>query len=258
MTVTRIIAVLLWAASAGRAGAAEADSVDAVLKQMQEKTAKIQSYQGQIEYWYKQPLLESQSRRKGVLYYEKAGTRSKLRVNFETLKQDEEKEQKYAEHFIFDGVWLTHINYQVESWKKHQVAEANNPTDAFELASKNLPILGFSRIDELKRDFEIRLVEEKSDSQGKYARLHLTTKPDSKYINDYKSIDFWVDRKLGLPARVVALTPDEGDVYEIKFLKPQANKKLSEKVFEIKVPKEFGPPEVIPLKKGEKARIFTD
>jgi hypothetical protein len=47
---------------------------------------------------------------------------------------------------------------------------------------------------------------------------------------------------------VVAVSTEE-DIYEIVFLKPELNKKISRKVFEYKIPKDFGEPEIIPLKK---------
>ena len=111
----------------------DANSVEKILEQLSKKTIELQSYQAQIEYNFSQPLLESESLRKGVLYYSKGDKESLLRINFQTLKQDDEKQQKYIEHFIFDGIWLTHIDYQIRSAKRHQLAEPNKPMDAFDL-----------------------------------------------------------------------------------------------------------------------------
>jgi len=231
----------------------DANCVEAILTQLQKKTRNIKSYQGQVYYEYRQPLLESKSVRKGVLYYAKLGKTSKLRVNFETIKQDDEEEREYKEHFIFDGVWLTQIDYQIKAVKLYQMTEVNQPADAFELASKNLPIIGFSKIEDLKNHFEIKLIEPKEDEEKNLLHLHLKTKPASSYSDRYSSIDFWIDKKLSLPAKVVAVTPQpEEDIYEIKLLKPKVNKEIDEKVFDVKIPPGFGEPEIIPLKKKEK------
>ena len=261
--ITRVAIILLWTVSACWACActespascqpeeADANSVETILKQLTQKTAKLKSYQGQIEYRFIQPLLESEALRKGVLYYAKFGKQSKLRVNFETLKQDDEKEQKYIEHYIFDGMWLTQINYQIKTVRRYQVAEPNKPVDAFDAAGKNLPIIGFTKIDDLKKQFEVKLVEQKKDKPESFIQLHLKVKPDSIYKDDYISIDFWIDKELGLPAKVVTVSTEE-DIYEIKFLKPKVNKKINKEVFEYKIPKGFGEPEIIPLKKQGK------
>jgi outer membrane lipoprotein-sorting protein len=224
--------------------------VDAVLKQLNQKTVKLKSYQGEIEYKFSQPLLESQTLRKGKLYYQRSGGKSALRISFRSLKQDDEEEQKYIEHYIFDGIWLTHTDYQIKQVKIHQLAEPNKPADAFELASRNLPIIGFTKSEKLEEQFEINLIEQQEAEAENFTRLHLKVKPDSIYKDDYTFIDFWVDKKLYLPAKIVAVTTEE-DVYEIKLLGAKVDERIDEEVFEVKVPEGFGV-EIIPLKKKAK------
>jgi outer membrane lipoprotein-sorting protein len=43
--------------------------------------------------------------------------------------------------------------------------------------------------------------------------------------------------------------PPFGDTVEIKFLKPKVNKSIDIKVFEFKIPKDFGEPQVNPLER---------
>ena len=276
--ITKVALVLLltvsncWAGGCKESLAAQQpekvkpDPVEAVLKQLNQKTAKLKSYEGRIEYEVNQPLFETKTLRKGVLYYARFDNKkTKLRINFQTLKQDDEKEQKYIEQFIFDGVWLTQLDYQIKTVRCHQLAEPNKPVDAFELASKNLPIIGFAKIKDLKKQFEIKLIEPQKEHTTvipakagiqQFVHLHLKVKPDSVYKDDYTHIDFWIDKKLGLPTKVVAVStepePPFGDITEIKFLKPKVNKKLDKKVFDFKIPRGFGKPEIIPLKKKSK------
>lgn len=238
----------------------DSNSVEIILKHLKEETAKLKSYQVQVEYKFSQPLLESETLRKGVLYYLKFDGKSKLRINFQTLKQDDEKEQKYLENFIFDGIWLTHIDYQIKAVKRHQLAEPNKPVgDVFDLASRNLPIIGFTKIEDLKKQFEIKLVEQKKEPTPaipaeagihEFIQLNLKVKPDSIYKDDYKTIDFWIDKKIFLPTKVVAVSTEE-DIYEIKFLQPKVNEKMDKKAFEFKIPEGFTV-EQIPLKKSSK------
>lgn len=236
------------------------NSVEVVLERLKKQTAELKSYQSQIEYRFIQPLFESETRRKGVLYYAKFDGKSKLRINFQTLKQDDEEEQKYIEQYIFDGIWLTHIDYQIKAVKRHQLAEPNKPVgDVFDLVSRNLPIIGFTKVEELKKQFEIKLVEQKKEPPPvipaeagihEFIQLNLKVKPDSIYKDDYTTIDFWIDKKLFLPAKVMAVSTEE-DIYEIKFLRPKVNKKIDKKVFEFEVPEGFTV-EIIPLKKKSK------
>jgi len=227
----------------------DANCIEVILEQLNKKTKELQSYEAQVRYKFSQPLLESETIRKGVLYYVKNDKKSRLRINFQTLKQDDEKQQKYIEHYIFDGFWLTHIDYQIKAVKRYELAEPNKPMDAFDLASRNLPIIGFSKVQDLKKEFEIKIAEQQGGDVEGFIHLHLKVKPDSVYKDDYTSIDFWIDEKLYLPMKIVATSTEE-DIYEIKFLKPKVNKKIDKKVFDFEIPDGFSV-ETEPLKKKE-------
>ena len=229
----------------------KADPVDAILKQLNDKTLKLKYYQGKIEYKTIQPLFESESTRKGTMYYAKFGKKSKLRINFQTLQQDDEKEEKYIEQYIFDGMWLTQINYQIKTVRKYQLAEPNKPVDAFDVASNNIPLIGFTKTENLKKQFDITLVDQKKGKSATFFQLHLKVKPNSSYKDDYISLDFWIDKKLALPTKIIAVSTEE-DIYEIRLLQPKINKKIARKVFDFKIPRGFGEPEIIPLKKKDK------
>jgi outer membrane lipoprotein-sorting protein len=253
-----MIAALLIGLAAGLSRGAEAKSagpsrqtvadpnaLDVVLKNLQDRAAELKSYQVRMDYVFKQPLLESQQRRTGVLYYAKFDRASSLRIDFQTLQQDEEKEQKYVQRYLFDGVWLWEVDYQLKTATHRQLAEPNQPLDAFSLASKHVPVLGFSRVEDLRKQFEITLVPEPQTQPTPRQHLHLKVKPDSDYKDDYVTIDFWIDAKIGLPVQVEAVTPED-DVYVIKLTEPKVNAELDRKLFQADFPRDFSL-QVIPL-----------
>ena len=287
--ISKAVIVLLWTVSAcwasGSTTACECpkssdtkqmvekktNAVDTVLKQLNKKALELKSYQAQIEHKSIQPLLfGSETLRKGILYYVKFGKESKLRLNFQTRKIENEEEEKYLEEYIvldgagliypgyqFKGTWAVQIDYEIESVKYIQLAEARDPNklvDVFELISRNFPMVGFTKIEDLKKQFVITLIEQKKSEPEDFIQIHLKVKPNSVYKDDYIFIDFWIDKKLGLPAKIVAVSTEpanepaeQKDILEIKFLKPKVNRKINEKVFNFKIPKDFGEPEIIPL-----------
>ncbi len=238
-------------------GTYEANYVSSILNGLKQKTSQLQSYQCEVNYLFSQPLLESKTLRTGNLYYARLSNGSKLRINFDTLTQDENPQQKYGEQYIFNGQWLTHIDYQIKQVQKRQLAEANEPLDAFELAKRNFPLIGFDKTEDLQQQFEISIVEEREQSNivipakagiQNLVHLNLKVKPDSIYKDDYKSVEVWIDKGLMLPAKISAVST-EGDIYEISFIKPKVNEAIDRKVFEFTIPDGFGQPEIIPLKK---------
>jgi outer membrane lipoprotein-sorting protein len=247
-----LAAGLSWSAQAPPAGpsqptAPEPNALDTVLKNLQDKTAELKSYQVNMDYVFKQPLLESQQRRTGVLYYAKSDKKSDLRIDFRTLQQDEEKEQTYRQQYLFDGVWLWEVDFQLETATRRQLAEPNQPLDALSLAGKQVPVLGFSKVQDLRKQFEIELVAEPPARPTPRQHLHLKVKPDSVYKDDYVSIDLWIDGKIGLPVQVNAVTREQ-DAYEIKLTDPKVNAELDPKLFQVDIPPRFSK-QVIPRAK---------
>ena len=231
-------------ASCAEQSTSDANYVSSVLDGLKQKTSQLRSYQCEVNYLFSQPVLESKTLRTGNLYYTRLSNGSKLRINFDTLTQDESPQQKYGEQYIFDGQWLTHIDYQIKQVQKRQLAETNEPIDAFELARRNFPLIGFDKTEDLHQQFDINFVGEPNG----LTHLHLKVKPDSIYKDDYKSVEVWINKRLMLPAKISAVST-EGDIYEISFAKPKVNEAIDEKVFEFTIPDGFGKPEIIPLKK---------
>ncbi|MBN2314018.1 MAG: hypothetical protein JXM79_08815 [Sedimentisphaerales bacterium] len=243
------------------------DPVEAILDQLHKTTSELTSFECQIEYRYSQPLLESERLSKGTLYYLRSNGTSALRINFSSLQQDDEKERKCNEQYIlldgaklphpvriFKGIWLVHLDYQIEQARYFQLAEPNDPNaspDVFDLVGRQLPMLGFSKIEDLKKQFEITLIGQNENSPKDFTQVHLDVKPTSMYKDDFVSIDFWIDKKLGLPAKIIAVKtepePPFGDIEEIKLLKLKVNKGIDGNVFEFKIPASFGEPEITPL-----------
>ena len=252
----------------------ETDPVDKVLEKLNKTTQELESLECRVEYKDVQPsVFETQTLKKGILYYTKKGNESKLRVNFKTVQHDDEPEQKCIEQYIvvdgallksktqdFEGMWLVHLDYEFRTVKYIQIAEANNseePVDVFELISRNLPMVGFTKIEDLKKQFDITLVDEKKNEYEEFIQVHLKIKPNSVYKDDYTQIDFWIDKKLNLPVKIKAVSTEpngpieDKNFYNIEFLEPKLNQKIKPDIFNFSIPKDFEEPEIFPLKKTQ-------
>jgi len=207
---------------------------------MNKSADRLKAYQAEIRYLFIQDpeLLDSQTLRKGELFYKKDASGSKLRVSFNTLKQDDGAEEKYIEHFIFDGVWLKKIDFQLEKVDFYQQAPEDKPIDVFEFISHRFPLLGFTNTSLLRKDFKITLIPPKDAKSNDLKGLKLLPTKDSIYKNDYSSISFWLDTATLLPARIQAKST-EGDIYDIELLESKVNKKFKNAVFKLETPKHF-------------------
>ena len=224
--------------------------VEKTLQQLSRSTSELVTYQCNIEYLFSQPLFDSKTLRKGRLYYKKYNDKSALRINFHTIKQDDEEEKQYKEDYVFDGVWLTHVDYQLKQVKRYQQTEPNEPIDAFELAAGYFPVIGFSNARDLKKDFEIRLDQEPHCRRSGFTKLHLKVRAGSIY-KDWTSVELWIDDKLKLPARIIATSTEE-DIYLISLLRAEMNKNIDPNIFKVEIGRGFEVEQVLRSKENAK------
>ena len=212
--------------------------VESILKKLNKKTANLNTYQAKIRLMHTQPLFETVTVRKGDLYYIKDANNAKLRINFETLKQDDSKEQKHCEDFILDGVWLGRIDYQNKTISFDQLAPETAPVEPFEMVSRYFPILGFSGTEDLKKQFGIEYIKPAKEADDWPIQLRLMPKADSRYKDSYTQIDFWIADKIDLPTKIIAQS-NETDIFEISFSDIKINKKLKLNIFKVEKPQDF-------------------
>ena len=213
--------------------------IEEILSKMNHATKQLKSCQAKLSYLFIQDpdLLDSKTLRNGVLYYQKKGNRSQLRIRFDDMKQEDFEPENRREEYLFDGVWLTRIDYKLKQIDLYQKAPKDKPIDVFELISNNFPLIGFSNIDQLRKDFDIRLPE-KPDESDKSIKLLLSVKKGSRYEKEYKKIDFRVASDTYMPEQIVAYS-SQGDIHDIQFKEFKINNKLQKAVFTIETPSDF-------------------
>lgn len=214
-------------------------NLDQLLGELSKQTEKLKSYDANIVSAFVQPLLEAQTIRRGKIYYIDNTTESKLRINFLTRQDDETAAQSDRQDYMFDGVWLLRVNHTTSHVEKRQLAPADKPRDVLGLVSANFPLIGFSNIDKLKKDFDVELIEAtKQEKAAGLMHVKLVPVEDTKFSEEYLQIDFWVDTDAMLPVRIDSLTVEE-DIYQLYFEDFNINEKIAPENFELDYPENF-------------------
>lgn len=214
--------------------------LESILTHIGKASRELKTFQSGLSYLIIQDpdIVESRTLQTGNLYYQKENDRSKLRIRFEKLQQDDFEPEKYVEDYYFDGVWLTKVDYKLEQVSLYQQAPENEPVDVFELINDRFPLIGFSGTQTLQKDFIITLTDVSGSDPNEPIQLLLNVKEDSKYHESYKKIDFWIDKNTYSPVRVRAYST-QGDIYDVRFFDVKINKKLQNDVFTVESPPGF-------------------
>lgn len=217
----------------------DAAIISEILEKMNAASQNLKTCEARFSYLFIEDpdLLDSRTLRNGIFYYKIQGDKSNLRIRFDDIKQDEFDPEEQREEYLFDGVWLTHINFKLEQVDLYQQAPEGEPIGVFELINANFPLIGFSGSQEIQNEFVVSLNTDPQDPNT-LPSLILTAKKDSKFKESYEKIHFWVEKDLNMPQKVVAYTP-QGDQSHVEFTYKNVNKKLKNSVFTVETPKHF-------------------
>lgn len=81
-------------------------------------------------------------------------------ICFTTKSVDGAKPVSEKTTYVFDGAWLTRIDYPLKEVTRIQTAPAGKRQKAIELFSDMVPVVGFTDTDKLLAEYEIKLVSE--------------------------------------------------------------------------------------------------
>jgi outer membrane lipoprotein-sorting protein len=225
----KYIIIIILIAFAGLSFAADANDVNKTIEKLNQSAANLKTLTAEIEYTHTQTLFDTQTVRTGKLFYLKDEKSAFLRINFESLKQDQAKEQKYREEYVFDGQKLTRIDYQSKSVVTEQYAKDANTIEPFELVQDYFPIIGLAKPQEMTQDFDITL---NGDT------LKLIPKENSRFHKTYTQVNVTINPELNLPVVFNASTTDNEEI-TIKLNKMETSKPVKKEVFELKIPTDF-------------------
>ncbi len=223
----------------------ESCDLDLILSRMNQAAASLETYRCDISYLFDQPLFESKTLRLGKMCYGPGDNLNQLLISFDSLQNDDDSPTFAKDVYFFDGVWLTHLDYSLKQASKHQMTEFDKPIDSFSLVSRQFPIIGFTSASQLSVDFDITCLA--SDIASCY-KLCLKPISGSKYSDNYKRIDCYLDSDSYLPVKIIA-SSTEDELYIISLTKVVINQPISAKDFTISIGSDFGPVKIVPLEK---------
>jgi outer membrane lipoprotein-sorting protein len=91
-------------------------------------------------------------------------------------------------------------------------------------------------VEDLKSNFDITYLHDEVDRKKVYHVITLNPK-NAKLRSYFKTLNLWIEAETGIPARQRIEEPN-GDYTDIQFLNIEINKKVKDKTFEIKLPKD--------------------
>ncbi len=116
------------------------------------------------------------------------------------------------EWYLFDGYWLYQAVERLHQVTKQQVDDSGNSINLFDLETAPFPLPFGQKKQQILNHFDVTLLPAADGDPPNTDHLHCVPKPDSRVAKKYDKLEFFIDRDVHLPRRVI-MTKNKG--YEI-------------------------------------------
>jgi len=219
--------------------AASAPAVDpAVMGILQRlEAAGGKHYTADVDYLVEKLQIGYTERRDGKVYYQPAGEKTSLRfrIGFKTLRSGKGAAVRRVVDYAFDGEFLTIRKQRIKQMIRYQIALPGQRVNPLRLGKGPFPFpFGQKAADVIKHFHPSTRPAGKADPKGAdYIKL-VTRRAYRKSIS-LVWVEMWVDRKTGVPVKLVAEDQSENRTTVI-FKDPQSPKSIPAKEFSLPRP----------------------
>ncbi|OXU15396.1 LolA family protein [Sedimentisphaera salicampi] len=231
----KIFITLVLISSALLAGG---EKVDKLISKLEKRADSISSFKSDIKYTIKEDngIFKTQTEYSGRFSFYRntkdGKKREKAAVVFLTKKKEDGKAKKEKKRYVFNGVWLVKFDYPLKQVSRLQLAPENEPMDTLDLLAEDFPLVGFGSREKLKKDYQIKLIEENDK------KFTLSLKPNKK-SDKKKELIIEIDKELLVPQKITARLKDESETMHISFSSVKIDGKIEKKDFSVETPQGF-------------------
>jgi len=214
--------------------------VDQILTRQEKASNAIKDLQADIRHELYQVIPDDRQTKLGLIRYRAAskGDNARFMISFDTLIHEDLK-LKQKEWFCFDGKWLREIHEQTKTAIDREVVAPNEKIDPFKLGEGPFPLpFGQHKADILK-NFKVTLAKPEKTDPENTDHLVLVPKPESPYTKRYEKLEFWIDRKLDLPIKVVS-HDRHSNIVTVDFKNVKINTGIPNNQLWVDIPEGYG------------------
>ena len=217
-------------------------AIDAILTRLEQR--RVQDLHARLT-WRQEFVVDEPDEvvaKRGELWYQQADPVARFLIHFKEWIKGTEK-RALDERHLFDGCWYIEVQSQTKTVQRREVRQPNDAGDPYKVGEGVFPLPFGQKKDDIVREFEVTLLPPANDDPKDADHLRLTPRAGTRTGQNYKELDFWVQRggaTDGLPVKVrVAKLDGTGKLNShitITFGDAELNKGLRDGLFEIKTP----------------------
>ncbi len=208
-----------------------------LLDRLEKAGREHKTVEATIDYLVEDMLTGDREQRTGWVAFRKGqkDDPDNFRVCFQTLKLGEGGSAKVQVDYAFDGQVLTVAKHRIKQMTRYSVAAPGEKVEAMKLGRGPFPLPFGQTVEDMLAFFKAETrpagkspaAEEPQDADY----LLLTTRLDKRKQTNMDKAEMWIDRKTGLPVRIVSRENKTKKVTTLNFGEIKTNRELSAETF---------------------------
>jgi len=179
--------------------------VEAILDRMEKAGNGVKDLQACLTQENYQIIPDVRTTKLGVIRYragQGAAKPSRFMVFYDTTIEDDLK-LRQKEWVWFDGRWLREVRERTRAVIDRELVAPDEKVDPYKLGDGPFPLPFGQKKADIQKNFNVSLAAADKGDPANSDHLILIPKPGSKHVKKHERLDFWIDRKLNLPTRIV-------------------------------------------------------
>lgn len=228
--------------AASRPAATQAAQVDPnvhkVLQLLEQKGDAVKDLTAGITWRTFDEVINGEDTLIGTLYFKRGTPHDQFLVRFNKKISDGQEIDTLEEH-AFDGQWYTEKREATKNIIKREIVRPGEKYDPFKLGEGPFPLPFGQKESEILDKFDVSYVPPAKGDPADSTHLKLIPKPTSGDLEEkYVDMDFYVDKKIDLPVKVVAKQKEDGKIVTVLFKDIKVNTGLPGSTFILQLPKD--------------------
>ncbi|MCH8243216.1 MAG: hypothetical protein IH897_11490 [Planctomycetes bacterium] len=184
-------------------------SVEEILTRLEKRSDGLKDIWCKIHFVVDDQMDLTKQTKDGHILLLMAEPNPKFLIHFEKSQQDDVLGKR--EWFLFDGRWLHKAVERTGQVTKTEITRRGEKRDFFDIETAAIPLPFGQKKEKILKNFTVKWIPPVDGDPKNCDHLACEPKPDSPVDRRYDTLDFYVDREIHLPRRIVT-TGGEGMV----------------------------------------------
>lgn len=196
------VGVVPFLSSPLHGGAPATERVVEILTQLEKRSEGLRDIRCQVQLVEQDKVNLSTNKKYGEILFLITKPNPHFLIHFDKTEMDGVLGKQ--EWYLFDGQWLFQVLERIRQVTRQEVARLGEKIDMFDLEKAPFPLPFGQKKSTILRNFDVTLVASSASDPPDTDHLVCITKPGSAMKRKYDKLEFFVQRDVHLPSRIVA------------------------------------------------------